>query len=105
MVYRSFRRLGNLFFFILPFYDPYNFAVANKLRWRLRAAAQQSPNMFDSVFALHLNCSVTLFINPSEVSDGSLASEKVPISALLPHKTRKNERSKISAEYSATDKD
>lgn len=28
--------------------------------------------------------------NPSEVSDGSLMSEKVPISALLPHKTRKN---------------
>jgi hypothetical protein len=29
--------------------------------------------------------------NPSEVSDGSLMSEKVPISALLPHKTQNNE--------------
>jgi hypothetical protein len=34
---------------------------------------------------------VTLFINLSEVSDGSLMSEKVPISALLPHKTQNNE--------------
>ena len=33
--------------------------------------------------------------NPSEVSDGSLMSEKVPISALLPHKTQKKMQTKI----------
>lgn len=88
----GFRRLGILLFFFKPFYYLYTFAVANKLRWRLRAAAQQSPNMFDSVFALHLNCSVTVFINPSEVSDGSLASEKVPIQHFFLTNAQKNDK-------------
>ena len=32
------------------------FAVANKLQRRVKAAAQQSSNKFDSAFALHFTC-------------------------------------------------
>ena len=34
------------------------FAVANKLQRRVKAAAQQSSNKFDSAFALHFTCIV-----------------------------------------------
>ena len=36
-----------------------NFAIANKLQWRVKAAAQHSSNKFDSAFALHFTCSLT----------------------------------------------
>ncbi len=35
------------------------FAIANKLQWRVKAAAQHSSNKFDSAFALHFTCSLT----------------------------------------------
>jgi len=35
-----------------------NFAVAFEMQRRVKAAAQQSPNKFDSAFALHFTCTV-----------------------------------------------
>ena len=35
------------------------FAIANKLQWRVKAAAQHSSNKFGSAFALHFTCSLT----------------------------------------------
>ena len=32
------------------------FAIANKLQWRVKAAAQQNSNNLDSAFALHFTC-------------------------------------------------
>ena len=46
-----FKRLERIFF--MP-----NFADANKLQRRVKAAAQQSSNKFGSAFALHFTCTV-----------------------------------------------
>ena len=35
-----------------------NFAVAFEMQRRVKAVAQQSPNKFDSAFALHFTCTV-----------------------------------------------
>jgi len=43
------------------------FAVANKLQRRVKAAAQQSSNKFDSAFALHFTC-IEKVINSSFAS-------------------------------------
>ncbi len=34
----------------------HTFAIANKLQWRVKAAAQQNSNKLDSAFALHFTC-------------------------------------------------
>ena len=45
------------------------FAVANKLQRRVKAAAQQSSNKFDSAFALHFTCIEKVIKNKNSINN------------------------------------